>query len=111
MEWRPGRSAYRNRTALLRHSTRDQPLARPDEPTLGPLQGILSLSHRLGLWRARRQNVHYLRTILKRAEAIGRPRLVEAICRHGLTTKDHALFARKLADMGINDAVPVAAAE
>ena len=63
------------------------------------------------LWRARRQNVHYLRMILKRAEGIGRPSLIEAICRHGLTTKDRALFARKLAEIGVRDTAPIAAAE
>lgn len=31
------------------------PVSRPNEPTLGPLQGIVSLGQRLGTWRARRR--------------------------------------------------------
>ncbi|SDE94811.1 hypothetical protein [Limimaricola pyoseonensis] len=49
------------------------------------------------LWRARRASPHYLRLMLRRLEEAGRPGLLARLCRHGLTTPDAALFARKLA--------------
>jgi hypothetical protein len=69
------------------------------------------------LWRARRHSVPYLRTLLKKTETAGRPRLVERVCTYGLTTRDKALFARKLAELVLAEqaaapsAAPTAAAE
>lgn len=53
------------------------------------------------LWRARRENVSHLRMLLKRLEADGRSALAAKLCRHGLGTRDAALYQRKLSEMGL----------
>ena len=97
------------------------PLAGPrldqllDMLQLGPalteaaMDGTLTTALFGRLWRARRQNAAYLRTLLKRLEAAGRDGLAARLCRHGLRTRDRDLFARKLADLAA--ARPGAAAE
>lgn len=56
------------------------------------------------LWRARRQNPAYLRILLKKLEVANRPGLIRHLCAHGLTTRDAALFERKLAEMRVTEA-------
>ncbi len=53
------------------------------------------------LWRARRQSPAYLRTLLRRLEAAERPALARRLCRHGVTTPDKALFARKFDELAL----------
>jgi hypothetical protein len=60
------------------------------------------------LWRGRRSSVHYLRMLLRRAELANRPWMVAAICRHGTTTADKAIYLRKLAELESADAVNAA---
>ncbi len=72
------------------------------------MDGTLNRPAFARLWRARRQNVSYLRALLRKTELAGRPKLVEQVCRYGLKTRDKALFARKLAEMGLSEDQPTA---
>lgn len=78
------------------------------------MEGTLGRARFAALWRARRSSVHYLRMLLRRAEIANRPWMVLAICRHGLTTPDRALYLRKLAELETaataEDATPTEAA-
>ncbi|MCX7299667.1 MAG: hypothetical protein NTX73_04685 [Rhodobacterales bacterium] len=74
------------------------------------MDGTLNRQTFARLWRARRQSAAYLRSLLRKTELAGRPRLVQQICRYGLKTRDKALFARKLAEMGLTEDQPTATA-
>jgi hypothetical protein len=58
------------------------------------------------LWRARRAHPAYLLTLVKRAEAAGRPGLAARVARHGLATRDRPLFERKLAELDRSQEAP-----
>ncbi|MCC7321141.1 MAG: hypothetical protein IT542_09215 [Rubellimicrobium sp.] len=51
------------------------------------------------LWRARRDNPAYLRMLVRRLEAQGRPGFAHRVCLRGLTTRDRAHFARKIEEL------------
>ncbi len=51
------------------------------------------------LWRARRDNLPYLRSLLKRLEAGNRDLLAARLCRFGLGSADAPFFARKLEEL------------
>lgn len=51
------------------------------------------------MWRARRDSAPYLRGLIKRLEAQGRPALARRVCIHGAGTTDGAGFARKLEEL------------
>ena len=68
------------------------------------MEGTLDRLAFARLWRGRRSHGPYLRGLLKRLEADGRRGLAARVCRHGLSTRDRPLFARKLEEMGL--AVP-----
>jgi hypothetical protein len=74
------------------------------------MEGTLDRLSFARLWRGRRAHGPYLRGLLKRLEADKRHRLVAHLCRHGLSTRDRPLFARKLEEMGL-PVSPGAAAE
>jgi hypothetical protein len=81
---------------------------------MGPLieaamEGSLTRAGFARMWRARRTNTAYLRGLLKRSEVSGRESHVRRVCRHGLATRDHALFQRKLQEMGGTQAQTTAA--
>lgn len=63
------------------------------------MEGTLTPATFGRLWRARRESPAYLRALLKRLEAEGRTAMVRRLCKHGLTTRDSALFTRKLAEL------------
>ena len=77
--------------------------------TEAAMEGTLTRALFGRLWRARRDNAGYLRSLLKRLEMAGRTGLAARLCRHGLKTRDRDLFARKLAELGASR--PDAAAE
>lgn len=64
------------------------------------MDGTLTRAGFARLWRARRDNTTYLRGLLKRAETSARESHIRRVCQHGLGTRDHALFQRKLQDIG-----------
>jgi len=68
--------------------------------TESAMAGTLTPASFARLWRARRDNPTYLRGLLKRLEADKRDGLTAHLCAHGLKTRDHDLFARKLASLG-----------
>ena len=74
------------------------------------MAGNLTLASFGRLWRARRDNVAYLRALLKRAEGTGRTGLVRRICSYGIKTRDRALYQRKL-DETIRGPAAASAAE
>lgn len=63
------------------------------------MEGSLDALTFARLWRGRRAHGPYLRALLKRLEADGRPGLVARLCRHGLATGDRPLFRRKLEEL------------
>lgn len=60
------------------------------------MSGALDRTSFAKLWRARRDNLPYVRTLLKRLEAANRPALMTRLCRYGLTTRDRALYEQML---------------
>jgi len=67
--------------------------------TESAMDGRLTPAGFARLWRARRDNPTYLRGLLKRLQSDNRDRLIAHLCAHGLTTRDHDLFASTLAGM------------
>jgi hypothetical protein len=61
------------------------------------MEGTLTRASFARLWRARRSNPVYLRTLLKRLDADGRTGLAARVCRFGKTTADAAFFEARLA--------------
>ncbi|MBL4811856.1 MAG: hypothetical protein JKX69_05725, partial [Rhodobacteraceae bacterium] len=66
-----------------------------EEAMIGDLTPVSFANH----WRARRQNLPYLRTLLKRLEVSERHGLSALLCRHGLETRDAPLYQRRLDEL------------
>lgn len=73
------------------------------------MAGDLTLTSFARHWRARRDNVNYLRSLLKKAETTGRPGLAKRICAQGLSTRDSAFYRRKLQELTAASEQPAAA--
>lgn len=66
-------------------------------PTIeSAMAGTLTQGSFAQLWRARRDNQTYLRTLLKRLEVDERPGLAARLCRYGMGTDDAAFFEQRL---------------
>ena len=75
------------------------------------MAGTLTSASFALLWRARRDNPIYLRSLLKKAEAAGRIGHMIRICQHGQQTRNPGFFARRLQELGAQPAKPMQAAQ
>jgi len=65
------------------------------------MEGSLDAPAFAELWRERRDHVPYLRALLHRLEAQGRPAMIARVCRHPTRKQRRPLFLRKLEELGV----------